>query len=568
MTDNHSGPPGIAPLDITHQDDPKVLEKAGAEDYSLHAVPLSWRSSRGSLSMAWFALMSAMFFVVVGSTVTLAVGTVDTLIGLGLSVVVYGVISDVASRYANRSGTSVALFSRAVFGQIGAAFAAGLFGLTITWYAVAEGAIVALALHEYFGGPPMAIWYLIVVAYQAPLVMRGVRVWLDKINGVLLPLYVLGLIASVIWAISEVGYSNDWLTYEPVQQVVTSVPGWWFTFTVYMGVWVVVMMAWDYARFGRNEDAKFNGRISFGMPFYLMTLLINSLVGIFLAHSIAIEGELSEASAIVAIVGLMGFWGALWVWASQTRINTANFYLASSNWQNFFARAFHLVLPRTVWLVVVAVVVYLLMLTDVLSWLLKALTYQGVVIVGWVAIVMTHIAWSHIRKIKPNQTEFRPGRVPLVNPAGMSAWLISSVVGIVLVAFAGDFGAIWAPPITCVLAAGIYALSIMFAKESWFIMRRPHDPRTEVDDCWEARVRCGYCQNAYIAYEMDRDPSNGHEPICLACASDHTRFLQSARAEADEYAASTATDPGGRRRSAESAGDSDHAGQLTSGTDG
>lgn len=526
--------PDIAPLEVSYHDDPHVLRMAAAEDYSLHAVPLSWRSSRGSLSMAWFALMSAMFWVVVGSTVTLAVGTVNTLIGIALSVLVYGLINDVASRYANRSGTSVALFSRAMFGQIGAAFAAGIFGLTITYYAVAEGSIVALALNEYFGTFPMAVWYLIVVLYQAPLVFRGVRVWLDKINGALLPFYVLGLVGSVIWAISEVGYSSDWLTFEPVGGPAVSVPGWWFAFTVYMGVWVVVMMTWDYARFGRNEDARFNGKVSFGIPFYFVTLFVNALVGIFIAHTIPIPGQLSEATAILAIVSLMGFWGLFWIWASQTRINTANFYLSSSNWQNFFARAFNLVLPRTFWLVVVAVVVYLMMLTNVLTWLLEALRFQGVVIVGWVAVVLTHIAWSRLRKVPPDQVEFRPGRVPLVNPGGLTAWVGASGVGILLLALGGEFGSIWAPPITCVLAAAIYGISLRFARNSWFVMTRPYDPRLEVDDYWKARLRCHHCGDAYVAYEMDRDPSNDHQAICLACASNHKDFLRAARAEAQE----------------------------------
>lgn len=528
--------PGIAPLEVSYQDDPHVLKMAAAEDYSLHAVPHSWRSSRGSLSMAWFALMSAMFWVVVGSTVTLAVGTVDTLIGIGLSVVVYGIINDVASRYANRSGTSVALFSRSVFGQVGAAFAAGLFGLTITYYAVAEGSIVAIALHEYFGTFPMAVWYLIVVLYQAPLVLRGVRVWLDKINGALLPFYVLGLVASVVWAISEVGYSSAWLTFEPDGGSAVSVPGWWFAFTVYMGVWVVVMMTWDFARFGRNSDAAFNGRITFGIPFYFVTLFVNAGVGIFIAHTIPIEGQLSEATAILAIVSLMGFWGMLWIWASQTRINTANFYLASSNWQSFFARAFNLVLPRTFWLVVVAVVVYLMMLTDVLSYLLEALRFQGVVIVGWVAVVLTHIAWSRITKVPADNVEFRPGRVPLVNPGGLTAWTVASLVGIALVAFGGDFGSIWAPPITCLLAVGIYAVALRFSRSSWFVLQRPYDPRHEVDDHWKARLRCHRCGDAYVAHEMDRDPANGHRAICLACASTHRDFLRAARAEARDQA--------------------------------
>lgn len=523
---------GIPPLEVSYRDDPQVLKMAAAEDYSLHAVPRSWRSRSGSLSMAWFGLMSAMFWVVVGSTATLAVGTVNTLIGIALSVIVYGLICGVASRYANLSGTNVALFSRALFGQIGATFAAGLFGLTITYYVIAEGSIVAVALHEYFGTLPMSVWYLIVVLYQAPLVLRGVRTWLDKISGALLPFYILGLIGSVVWAIVKVGYSNDWLTFMPPGGSTVEAPGWWYAFTVYMGVWVVVMMTWDYARFGRNEDARFNGRVSFGIPFYIITLLVNGTVGIFLVHTVSVPGQLTEASAIVAIVSLMGFWGAFWVWASQTRINTQNFFLSSSNWQNFFARAFKLTLPRIFWLAVVAVVVYLVMLTDVLTWILAALRFQGVVIVAWVAVVITHIVWSRTRGVPADRVEFRPGRVPLINPGGLTAWIVSALVGVVILAVGGTFGSIWAAPITCILAILIYAVSLQFARSSWFVVERPHDPRREVDDHWEARVRCHRCGSAYVAYEMDRDPARHHQPICLACASDHREFLRAARAEA------------------------------------
>jgi hypothetical protein len=532
----------IPPLEITRHDDPEVLRQAAAEDFSLHAVPPTWRSSRGSLSMAWFALMSAMFWVVVGSTVTLAVGTVDTLIGIALSVLVYGVINDVASRYAARSGTSVALFSRTLFGQVGATFAALLFGVTITYYAVAEGSIVAIALHEYFGGVPLDLWYLVVVLYSVPLVFRGVRTWLDKVNALLLPLYVLGLIAAVVWAIVEYGGDSGWLTFEPAGAADVGVPGWWFAFTVYMGVWVVVMMTWDYARFGRKEDARFNGLVSFGVPFYIVTLLVNGAVGIFLANTIPIDGALSETSAILAIVALMGPFGVLLIWASQTRINTANFYLSSSNLQNFFARAFKVALPRTFWTVIVGVLVFAIMLTDVFSFLLETLRFQGVIIVAWVAIALTHIAWSKLRGHVPDRIEFRPGRVPLVNPGGLTAWVVSSAVGILLLAFGGTFGEIWAPPITLAVAVVVYGASLEVARSSWFVMERPHDPREEVDDQWTARIRCHHCRQAYIAYEMDRDPSSGHEPICLACASDHGDFLRAAREEARALAGRPAAD--------------------------
>ncbi|EKF21261.1 permease for cytosine/purine, uracil, thiamine, allantoin family protein [Mycolicibacterium hassiacum DSM 44199] len=498
------------------------------------------------MSMAWCGLMSAMFWVVVGSTVTLTVGTIDTIIGIALSALVYGALNQAAARYANRTGTSVSLFSRALFGRAGSAFAAALFGITITYYVVAEGAIVASALHAYFPAVPAGICALIVVAYQAPLAMRGVTTWLDKINGILLPLYLVGLVGSVIWTIARYGYSNDWLTYEPAGAAQLPVPGWWFAFTVYMGVWVVTMMAWDFARFGRPEDAEFNSHVTFGTPYYIMTLLVNGVVGMFLAHTIEIDGPLSEESAILGIVTLMGFWGLLWVVISQTRVNTGNFYLASTNLQNFFSRTFKLTLPRVVWLGIVAVLVYILMLTNVLTWILEALTYQGVIIVSWVAIAITHIA-AH-RRLPADSVEFRPGRVPAVNPAGTTAWVVSSLVGIVMVAFGGVTGAVWAPSVSCVLAAGLYAALLRVARSHWLKLDRPYDPREEVDDPWAARIECHRCGDAYIAYEMDRDPSANHQPICLACASDTPGFVRHASAEAASLRGSGRT--GSHRQSA------------------
>lgn len=522
----------LPPAEITYTDDPHVLEKAAAEDYSLHIVPLSWRTGRMSVAMAWFGLMSAMFFVVVGATVALAVGTINSLIGIGLSVIAYGLINAVAARVANTTGTSVSLFSRVLFGRAGSAFAAALFGITITYYVVAEGSIVVSALHAYFGGLPIAFWALIVVVYQAPLAWRGVATWLDRLNGLLLPLYVVGLVGSVVWAIVEYGYSNEWLTYTPAASADLGVPGWWYAFVIYMGVWVVTMMAWDYARFGRPADVKFNSRITFGTPFYIAALLVNAAVGIFLAQTISIAGALSEESAILGIISMMGIWGLLWVLVSQTRVNSGNFYLASTNFQNFFARTVKFSMPRTFWVIVVAVVVYLMMLTNVLSWITVSLQYQGVLIVGWVAIALTHIGWMRVRGMKAESLEFRPGRVPAINPAGVTAWGVSAVVGIAMVAAGGTAGAVWAPPVSFVLAAVIYGLALRFSKPGWFTMERPHDPRDEVEDMWEARMRCHACGDSYIAYEMDRDPSAGHQLICLACASDEVGFQRAADREA------------------------------------
>jgi purine-cytosine permease-like protein len=533
--EHRAGPPD---LKISYNDDPDVLARAASEDYSMHIVPRSWRNGPKSVAMAWFGLMSAMFFVVVGATVALAVGTINSLIGIGLSVVAYGVINGIAAKVANESGTSVSQFSRAMFGRIGSAFAAALFGLTIVYYTVAEGAIVASALHAFFAErgwvAPMAVWFLIVVIYQAPMAWRGVTTWLDRLNGFLLPLYVLGLFGSVIWAIAVYGYSNDWLTPAPEAAAELGVPGWWYAFVIYMGVWVVTMMAWDFARYGRPEDADHNARTSFGIPFHLVTLLVNAVVGMFLVETIEIDGPVSEESAIIGVVGMMGIWGLLWVIASQTRVNAGNFYLSSTNLQNFFARSFKWSMPRVFWLGVVAVVVYLMMLTNVLTWISISLQYQGALIVGWVAIMLVHVGRMKLKGIPYSSVEIRPGRVPAVNPAGTGAWVVSAAVGVIMVASGGNAGAVWAPPVAFVLAGVLYAVALRFANPSWHTMDRPLDPRDEVDDPWEARVECHRCGDAYIAFEMDRDPSHNHAAICMACASDNPDFLKAADLEAKE----------------------------------
>lgn len=523
-------------LQVAYSDDPRVVREAATEDYSLHVVPNSWRLSRGSLTMAWYALVSAMFFLVVAGTVALAVGTVDALIGIGLSVAVYGVINFFISRYAGETGLTVALFSRSMFGFVGAAIASLIFAATAIYYMVFEGSIVAVAFHEYLGALPLKLWYLVVVLYSVPLVWKGVRVWLDRFNGYLLPFYAIGLIAAVVWTIAEHGYDPAWLTYEPKSTAGIAGPGWLFAFTAYMGVWILMMYTMDYARLGRREDRPFTSTVTFGPVYYVLAFLVNGVIGIFLAQSIPTQDALTEISAVLGIVSVMGFAGVLLIWVSQTRINTANLYLASTNLQSFFSRVFKLTLPRTAWVVVAGAIAYLLMLTNVFNFILDALRYQGVLVVAWVGIALTHIAYTRVRGL---ELEFRPGRVPAFNPGGVAAWLVASAAGIVLVDFGGAFGATWSAPIAAVLAAVIYAVSLEFSRDSWFRMRRPYDPRLEVDDMWEARVRCGTCEKSYIAVEMDRHPGASHEPICASCATGAHFYLEArkeAREETTEHA--------------------------------
>jgi hypothetical protein len=158
---------GLPPLDVSFQEDPRVLKQAATEDYSLHLVPHSWRSSKWSLAMAWWAMCSGMFYIVVAGTIALAVGTRDALIGIALSVVAYGAINWVISWYAAKTGLTVALVSRKLFGYGGAVLAPLIFGATAIYYTCFEGSVISVVFKTYFGGP-LKVWYLVVILYSIP----------------------------------------------------------------------------------------------------------------------------------------------------------------------------------------------------------------------------------------------------------------------------------------------------------------------------------------------------------------------------------------------------------------
>ena len=60
------------------------MEEAATEDYSLHVVPHTWRMDRGKLTMAWYAVTTAFFYMYFAAFIALAYGTVNALIGIGL----------------------------------------------------------------------------------------------------------------------------------------------------------------------------------------------------------------------------------------------------------------------------------------------------------------------------------------------------------------------------------------------------------------------------------------------------------------------------------------------------
>jgi purine-cytosine permease-like protein len=531
-------------LQVSDTDDPRVVAEAATEDYSLHVVPRTWRMDKVKLTMAWYAVMTAFFYMYFAAFIALAYGTANALIGIALTIVAYSLINTVITRVASTSGLTVALFSRSMFGFVGAAIATLIFAATATYYLVFEGSVISVAAETYFGGP-IKLWYAIVIVCTAPLVWRGVRTWLDRLNGFLLPFYALTLAGVLIWALADQGYHGFLPDAEAAPG--TTLP-WLQAFTAYMGVWILMMFTMDFARLARPQDERYHTAITFGWLYYVLTFGVNGLIGILLVSTFGISFEElagQESALPVQIVGLTGILGLALIVITQMRINTVNLYLASTNFQSFFSRVFRLNLPRTAWVVVACAIGYLLMLTNVFSYVFDALNYQGIAIVAWVGVALAHVWYLRGHHLKLEGLEFRPGRIPAFNPGGITAWVAATAVGVILKVTdttESQFFDTWGLLLTFVIAFGVYALATRAARPSWFAMARPNDPAREVDDAWEARVRCHRCRKSYLAREMDRDPTAGQQAICAACATG-TAFYAAARREAHQTEGEPAVAP-------------------------
>jgi hypothetical protein len=424
-------------------------------DYSTMPIPADARMPKFALTMAWWAMCSGMFWLVVAATLAIHFGSVNALIGLALSVISYSLINSIIARFAIKTGLSVALFSPILFGKVGAAVATVIFFATAIYYSVFEASVIAVAIHTYTPAINLNTAYLIVVTYSVIFVLGSIQRWLDMFNGVLLPFYAIGLVTAVATAISRYGLNDHWLKLGPAGGAFTFA-GVWYSFTYFMGVWIVFMYTFDYARFGKLQDSAYHANIDFGWPFYIVTFLINGAAGIFLAGTVPTPGGLSEISAVLALLKLMGIFGLFFVWVTQTRINTTNFYLAMTNMHAFGEGICGVKLPRFVWATIVGVLVYVIMLTNVFSFILQALAYQGIFVVAWVAIALAHILF--VRRKEPQKDfEHQVAEVASLNRRGLTAWFGSAALGIIL-ANLGGLAASFSAPATALAAFLLFVL--------------------------------------------------------------------------------------------------------------
>ncbi len=499
-------------LVTTDADDPRVVERQLGEEYTTPVVPPSARIERWKVLGRWSSIVSAMAFVYYGALAASMAGVGQAVVGLVVAVAIFGLLGGLSGSVAIRWGLNSTLLSREVFGHKAAAITPLLVGLGAVYYAVFESSVLAVALHSYFQFWDIRIWYAIVVVGMLPLMLGGMQTWLGKLNAISLPVYFFGLIAAVVVAGLRFGWTGDWSAFEAGAQGRGAIPGWLTVVVLYLGIFILFPETQDAARFGRRADSRFHAHITFGWVFYAVAYLFSGLAGILVVGLAAPKAGISEAGVVTGVTLSLGFVGLLVIVVSQVRINSANFYFASVNFERFVAHFSRRNLSRQVWVVVLAVVVLALMFTDVFSYIAPALAWQAVLMVSFMGIVAVH--WVFDRGREP---EFRPARLRSVAP-GFAVWMVSAGVGILLLELPDRFPVLsaLAPIASLVLAALLYGA----VRVAGLTALRPgprRDVREMVGDPWVERVRCGNCELSYVAFETDLGPSG--RPLCLQCQS-------------------------------------------------
>jgi purine-cytosine permease-like protein len=443
-------------------------------DLALSAANEASRMPRIALTLAWWSIVSAMFFIYVAAALALRFGVANAFVGIVAAIVVFSVIAGVLARYAVRTGLGTFLLSKVIFGRTGAALATLILFTTAIYFAVFEGAVLVSAAVKIVPGLSYEAACAIVVLYSTPLIIGSVQHWLNRFNGILMPFYVLGLLAAVGLALYKYGYSDRWLDLGPADAALDG--RWWDCFVAYLGNAVIFMFSQDYARFGQRKDETYHAVLNFGYPFYAVAYGVNGAVGLFLVGTTQLA-NVTESSVVDAFVAVLGGAATLaFVWVTQTRINTANYYVATINMQAFFESIAPIRASKVVWAVLVGVVVLALMLaTDVLSYVLVALAYQGAFVSAWVGVALAHVLRVPSGATAAEASPEALARLPAVDVVGMIAWLCGAASSLALMQTSG-FSMTLATPAALVISALAYALLRRYGTAGIGWSRSPDEP--------------------------------------------------------------------------------------------
>ncbi|MDA9499635.1 hybrid sensor histidine kinase/response regulator [Bradyrhizobium sp. CCBAU 11357] len=504
------------------------------EDYALRFTAKSARRwSAARVANTALGAISFLAMEAIGGTITLNYGVTNATAAIVVvSIIIFGCGVPIAY-YAAKCGIDIDLLTRgAGFGYIGSTVTSLIYAsFTFIFFAI-EAVILASALEMCFG-IPRPVGYLISAVVIIPLVAYGITL-ISRFQLWTQPLWVILHIipfAAIAWHnprsfaewhkfSGEHGDLNghfDLLLFGVAASVV-------FSLVAQIGEQV------DFLRFlprdRRASRASWWMALMSAGPGWIVLGALKLLAGSFLAFFALSHGVPPEEAAEPAHMYLEAFRYVLsqpdlalaltgtFVILSQVKINVTNAYAGSIAWSNFFSRLTHSHPGRVVWLVFNVIVALLLMEIGVYKALEQTLALYSNVAIAWVGALVADLVINKPLGLRPQQIEFKRAHLYDVNPVGVGAMTIATIVSIS--AFYGLFGptAKALSAFIALAAAFLTAPLIAWATDGkYYIARKPKRSWQNIE-----AIQCCICEHSFEPEDMASCPAYAG-PICSLCCS-------------------------------------------------
>ncbi|QPF86685.1 response regulator [Bradyrhizobium genosp. L] len=504
------------------------------EDYALRFTAKSARRwSAARVANTALGAISFLALEAIGGTITLNYGAVNASAAILVVSVIIFLCGLPIAYHAAKCGIDIDLLTRgAGFGYIGSTITSLIYAsFTFIFFAI-EAVILASALDMCFG-IPRPIGYLISAVVIIPLVIYGItlisrfQLWTQPLWIILhimpfaaiawanphsfsewrkfagdhgdttghLDLLLFGTAASVVFAlVAQIGEQVDFLRFLPRDRR-TSRKAWWIALLGAGPGWIVLGA---------------------------LKLLAGSFLAFFaLSHGVSPEHAAEPASMyleafryVLSQPELALSLTGTFVILSQVKINVTNAYAGSIAWSNFFSRLTHSHPGRVVWLVFNVVVALLLMEIGVYKALEQTLALYSNVAIAWVGALVADLVINKPLGLRPQHIEFKRAHLYDINPVGVGAMTIATIVSIS--AFYGLFGptAKALSAFVALAVAFITAPLIAWATDGkYYIARKPKRSWQNLE-----QIQCCICEHSFEPEDMASCPAYAG-PICSLCCS-------------------------------------------------
>ena len=522
------------------------------EDYALRFTPRSarrWRKA-GVANMA-FGVASFLVLEAVGATLLVDHGFVNAfwaILTTGLIILLAGWPISV---YAARHGVDMDLLTRgAGFGYIGSTITSLIYAcFTFVFFAL-EAAVMAYALELAFDIPP-AWGYLISAGVVVPLVTHGVTT-ISRLQLITQPIWLLMLVVPFVYVFREhPGILSDLAGYagQDGRHAGFDLIGFGTALTV--GIALITQMGEqaDYLRFmpeprsqDRGDKARWRLAVFIGGPGWVIPGVLKMLGGALLAflaigYSVPVEQALDPNQMyLVAWEKVFSNQGwaiaavALFVVISQLKINVTNAYAGSLAWSNFFARVTHSHPGRVVWVGFNALIALMLMELNLFQALGKVLGLYANVAIAWIMAVVADLVINKPMGWSPKGIEFKRAHLYDINPVGVGAMVLASLVSIVAyVGWMGELAQAFSAVIAMLVAFVTSPVIAWATKGRYYLARSSELPQVDEPEAGQplSRVirlkalhRCTVCEREYEAEDVATCPAYQGFICSLCCALD------------------------------------------------